>query len=138
MRWTIAQVAEALDARPGAGLDALARVAGVSIDSRAIRAGELFIAIHGPRHDGHDHVASALESGAIAAVVAEAELSRYAVTVRDRCIAVADTFDALKQLARAVRKSWGGEIARCPGSVRQNTHEESLAARLGGKRAVLY
>src|SRR5437667_8191613 len=60
MRWTIAQVAGALGTRPGAGLDPLARLAGVSIDSRAIRAGELFVAIHGPRHDGHDHVASAL------------------------------------------------------------------------------
>jgi len=45
MRWTIAQVADSLGTRPGTGLDALARVAGVSIDSRAIRAGELFIAI---------------------------------------------------------------------------------------------
>ena len=57
MRWTIAQVAGAVGARPGAGLDPMARVAGVSIDSRTLRAGELFIAIHGPRHDGHDHVA---------------------------------------------------------------------------------
>src|SRR6266403_1692067 len=130
MRWTIAQVADALGARPGARLDALARVAGVSIDSRAIRAGELFIAIHGPRHDGHDHVASTLESGAIAAVVAEAELSRYALPVRDRCIAVADTFDALKQLARAVRKSWGGKIAGVTGSVGKTTTKEILAAVL--------
>src|SRR5947208_491900 len=67
MRWTIAQVAGALGTRPGAGLDPLARLAGVSIDSRAIRAGELFVAIHGPRHDGHDHVASALNLGALAA-----------------------------------------------------------------------
>src|SRR5437879_7284666 len=80
MRWTIAQVADALGTRPGTGLNALAWVAGVSIDSRAIRAGELFIAIHGPRHDGHDHVARPLESGAIAAVVAEAELSRALAT----------------------------------------------------------
>ncbi|HEX7698445.1 MAG TPA: UDP-N-acetylmuramoyl-tripeptide--D-alanyl-D-alanine ligase [Candidatus Acidoferrum sp.] len=137
MRWTIAQVADALGARPGAGLDALARVAGVSIDSRAIRAGELFIAIHGPRHDGHDHVASTLESGAIAAVVAEAELSRYALPVRDRCIAVADTFDALKQLARAVRKSWGGKIAGVTGSVGKTTTKEILAALLGAKLRVL-
>src|SRR5258708_25950264 len=121
MRWTIAQVADALGARPGTGLNALARVAGVSIDSRAIRAGELFIAIHGPRHDGHDHVASALEGGAIAAVVAEAQLSRYVVPVGDRCIAVADTFDALKQLARAVREAWGGKIACVTGSFGTNT-----------------
>src|SRR6266699_3628150 len=78
MRWTIAQVAGALGTRPGAGLDPLARLAGVSIDSRAIRAGELFVAIHGPRHDGHDHVASALNLGALAAVVAEAHLARFA------------------------------------------------------------
>src|SRR6202165_272828 len=137
MRWTIAQVADALDARPGAGLNAMARVAGVSIDSREIRAGELFIAIHGPRHDGHDHVASALESGAIAAVVAETELSRYAIPVGDRCIAVADTFDALKQLARAVRKSWGGKIAGVTGSVGKTTTKEILAALLGAKLRIL-
>src|SRR5258707_14890302 len=108
MRWTIAKVADALGTRPGTGLNALARVAGVSIDSRAIRAGELFIAIHGPRHDGHDHVASALESGAIAAVVAEAQLSQYAGPVRDPCIAVVDNFWALNELARAGGESWGG------------------------------
>src|SRR5260370_869610 len=137
MRWTIAQVAEALGTRPGTGLDTLARVAGVSIDSRAIRAGELFIAIHGPRHDGHEHVASALESGAIAAVVAEAQLPRYAGPVRDRCMAVGDTFEALKRLARAVRKSWGGKIAGITGSVGKTTTKEILAALLGAKLRVL-
>ena len=137
MRWTIAQVADALGTRPGSALNALARVAGVSIDSRAIRAGELFIAIHGPRHDGHDHVASALEHGAIAAVVAEAQLSRYADAVRGRCIAVADTFEALKQLARAVRQSWGGKIAGITGSVGKTTTKEILAALLGAKLRVL-
>src|SRR6266853_5103484 len=137
MRWTIAQVAGALGARPGKGLDTLARVAGVSIDSRTIRAGELFVAIHGPRHDGHDHVASALERGAMAAVVAEGQLSRYAGPVRDRCIAVGDTFEALKQLARAVREAWGGKIAGVTGSVGKTTTKEILAALLGAKLRVL-
>src|SRR5258708_6434174 len=133
MRWTIAQVAKALGTRPGTELDPLARVAGVSIDSRTIRAGELFIAIHGPSHDGHDHVASALERGAIAAVVAEAQLPRYAGQIGGRCIAVADTFEALKQLARAVRESWGGKIAGVTGSVGKTTTKEILAALLGAK-----
>ena len=137
MRWTIAQVADALGTRPGTGLNPLARVAGVSIDSRAIRAGELFIAIHGPRHDGHDHVASALERGAVATVVAEAQLPRYAGPVRERSIAVADTFDALKQLARAVRESWGGKVAGITGSVGKTTTKEMLAALLGAKLRVL-
>src|SRR5437879_13434674 len=117
MRWTIAQVAGALVTRPGAGFDPLARLAGVSIDSRAIRAGELFVAIHGPRHDGHDHVASALNLGALAAVVAEAQLARFAGSVGDRCLAVPDTFRALPQLAPAVRECWGGTITGSRGPV---------------------
>src|SRR5258708_2859520 len=60
MRWTIAQVANALGTRPGKGLDPVARLAGISIDSRAIRAGELFVAIHGPRHDVRDESVSVM------------------------------------------------------------------------------
>src|SRR5208282_6746203 len=137
MRWTIAQVAGALDAPPGAQLDPLARVAGVSIDSRTLRSGELFVAIHGPRHDGHDHVAGALEHGALAAVVAQAHLHRYPDAVSSRCIPVADTFEALKQLARAVRQAWGGKIAGVTGSVGKTTTKEILAALLGAKLRVL-
>src|SRR5215470_9591819 len=137
MRWTIAQVAAALDARPGAGIDPLARVAGVSIDSRTLRAGELFIAIHGPRHDGHDYVAAAVEQGAVAAVVAEPLISRYAGWVSDRCITVPDTFDALKGLGRAVREAWGGKVAGVTGSVGKTTTKEILAALLGAKLRVL-
>ena len=137
MRWTIAQVAGALGTRPGMGLDPLARVAGVSIDSRTIRAGELFIAIHGPRHDGHDHVGSALGRGAIAAVVAESQLSRFAGEISSRCVAVGETFEALKQLARAVRQAWGGKIAGVTGSVGKTTTKEILAALLGAKLRVL-
>ena len=137
MRWTIAQVAGALGTRPGAGLDPMARLAGVSIDSRTVRAGELFVAIHGPRHDGHDHVASALERGALAAVVAEAQLPRFKGGVGDRCIAVADTFEALKQLGRAVRTAWGGKIAGVTGSVGKTTTKEILAALLDTRLCVL-
>jgi UDP-N-acetylmuramoyl-tripeptide--D-alanyl-D-alanine ligase len=137
MRWTITQVAGAVGARPGAGLNPVARVAGVSIDSRTLRAGELFIAIHGPRHDGHDHVAAALERGALAALVAESRLAQYSAAVRDRCIPVADTFAALKQLARAVREAWGGKIAGVTGSVGKTTTKEILAALLGARFRVL-
>src|SRR3989442_15091130 len=109
MRWTIAQVAGALGTRPGTGLDPLARVAGVSIDSRTIRAGELFIAIHGPRHDGHDHVGSALGRGAIAAVGGESQLSRFAGGICARGVAVGETFEALKRLAGGGGRARGGE-----------------------------
>src|SRR5215475_8835960 len=137
MRWTIAQVADVLVARAGAGLDPVARVASVSIDSRTLRSGDLFIAIHGPRHDGHDHVAAALEQGAVAAVVAEPLVSRYAGWVSDRCLTVPDTFDALKSLGRAVREAWGGKVAGVTGSVGKTTTNEILAALLGAKLRVL-
>src|SRR5271170_5119887 len=137
MRWTITQVAGALGVRAGAGLDPVARVAGVSIDSRTVRAGELFIAIHGPRHDGHDHLEAALDRGALAAMVSEARLGHYTDAVRDRCIAVADTFAALKRFARAVREAWGGKIAGVTGSVGKTTTKEILAALLGAKLRVL-
>jgi UDP-N-acetylmuramoyl-tripeptide--D-alanyl-D-alanine ligase len=137
MRWTIAQVAGAVGSRPGAGLDPVARVAGVSIDSRTVGAGELFIAIHGPRHDGHDHVAGALERGAVAAIVAEAQLGRYSDEVRERCIPVADTFKGLARFAAAVRESWGGKIAGITGSVGKTTTKEILAALLGSRMRIL-
>jgi UDP-N-acetylmuramoyl-tripeptide--D-alanyl-D-alanine ligase len=137
MRWTIAQVAGALHARAGTGLDPLARLAGVSIDSRTLRAGELFFAIHGPRHDGHDHVGSAFEKGALAAVVAETNLDRLPERVRERCIPVVNTFEALKQLARAVREAWPGKIAGVTGSVGKTTTKEILAALLGSRFHVL-
>src|ERR1700683_2457834 len=137
MRWTITQMADAVGARAGAGLDPVARLAGVSIDSRTVRAGELFIAIHGPSHDGHYHVESALGRGAIGAMVAESEIGRYSEAVRAKCLVVADTFIGLKQFARAVREAWGGKIAGVTGSVGKTTTKEILAALLGAKLRVL-
>lgn len=137
MRWTLTQVADAMAGERGLGLDPLARVAGVSIDSRTLRGGELFVAIHGPSHDGHDYVAAALESGAVAAVVAEPLLSRYPGWLQDRCVAVPDTLAALHQLARAVRKEWGKKICGITGSVGKTTTKEILAALLGAKLRVL-
>src|ERR1700756_24196 len=137
MRWTIAQVADVLAARAGAGLDPVARLAGVSIDSRSIRAGELFIAIHGPSHDGHDHVAGAFERGALAAVVAAAKMGQFPDAIRGKCIVVEDTFIALKQFARAVRETWGGKIAGVTGSVGKTPTKEILGALLGAGFRVL-
>src|SRR5271165_1846257 len=137
MRWTVTQVADAVAGKGGHGLDPMARLAGVSIDSRTIRAGELFVAIHGPTHDGHDHVAAALESGALAAVVAEPLVSRYPGWLQDRCITVPDTLQALHQLARAVRKDWGRKVCGITGSVGKTTTKEILAALLGAKLRVL-
>jgi UDP-N-acetylmuramoyl-tripeptide--D-alanyl-D-alanine ligase len=137
MRWTIEQVADAVAAKTGHGIDAMARVAGVSIDSRTLRAGELFVAIHGPNHDGHDYVAAVMEGGALAAVVAEPLVSKYPGWIQDRCITVPDTLEALHNLARAVRKEWGRKICGITGSVGKTTTKEILASLLGTKLRVL-
>src|SRR5438270_4737766 len=137
MRWTLLQISEPMLATLGTGLDPMARVAGVSIDSRTIRAGELFFAIHGPRHDGHDHLAAAFERGALAAVVAESRARDLADSVRHRCIVVDDTLRALHRLATAVRLAWGKKIAGVTGSVGKTTTKEILAALLGAKLRVL-
>jgi UDP-N-acetylmuramoyl-tripeptide--D-alanyl-D-alanine ligase len=137
MRWTLLQISEPMLAALGARLDPVARVAGVSIDSRTIRAGELFFAIHGPRHDGHDHVAAAFERGALAAVVAESRARGFAESLRDRCLVVDDTLRALHRLATAVRVAWGKKIAGVTGSVGKTTTKEILAALLGAKLRVL-
>jgi UDP-N-acetylmuramoyl-tripeptide--D-alanyl-D-alanine ligase len=137
MRWTVTQVADAVAGQRGSGLDPMAWVAGVSIDSRTVRAGELFVAIHGPSHDGHDYVVDVLEKGATAAVVAGPLLSRYPGWIQDKCISVPDTLTALHDLARAVRKAWGRKICGITGSVGKTTTKEILAALLGTKLRVL-
>ncbi len=69
----------------------------VATDSRRIRGGELFVALQGENHDGHDHVAAAGAAGAAAALVSrpvEADLP---------LVQVADTLTALGDLASALR-----------------------------------
>src|SRR5579864_7805089 len=106
MRWTVGQMAETLRVAPPAGLDPLAGVAGVSIDSRTIQPGELFVAIHGPRHDGHDHVVAALEKGAAAGLVARDRLANYAQEIRGKLLGVDDTLAALQRLSSRACEIW--------------------------------
>ena len=142
MRWTVAQVAEALGVAVPARLDALAGVAGVSIDSRTIQPGELFIAIHGPSQDGHDHVAGALAGGAAAGVVARARLAQYAEEIRRKLFAVDDTLEALHLLASHACAIWraakpGRKIGGVAGSVGKTTTKEIFAALVAARFRVL-
>ena len=142
MRWTVVQAAEALGVAAPAGLDPLAGLAGVSIDSRTVQPGELFVAIHGPRHDGHDHVASALEKGAAAGLVARERLAEYPKEIQGRVFAVDDTLAALQRLASRACEIWrkqrpGRLIAGVAGSVGKTTTKEILAALVGARFRVL-
>jgi UDP-N-acetylmuramoyl-tripeptide--D-alanyl-D-alanine ligase len=146
MRWTVVQVAEALGIPPPAGLDPLAGLSGVSIDSRTIRHGELFIAIRGPRHDGHGFVAGVLAGGATAGLVASDSLAEYPKEIQARLFVVEDTLVALQQLASRACELWRRsapngkpkrQIGAVAGSVGKTTTKEILAALLGARFGVL-
>src|ERR1700686_1665637 len=137
MRWTVEEVAGALGVTPPGGVDAVARLAGVSINSRTVAHGELFVAIHGPRHDGHSFVVAALEAGALAGVVAADRRSGYAEPVRSKLFAVPDTLAALQDLAQAARTRWGRRLAAVTGSAGKTTTKEILAALLAARFRVL-
>jgi len=142
MRWTVAQLAEALSVAPPSRLDPMATVVGVSIDSRTVQPGELFIAIRGPRHDGHDFLTGALERGATAGVVASPRMGEYAEEVRGKLLAVDDTLAALGRLAAGACKIWrkgkpGRIIGAVAGSVGKTTTKEILAGLVSARFPVL-
>jgi UDP-N-acetylmuramoyl-tripeptide--D-alanyl-D-alanine ligase len=142
MLWTAVQVAEALGVATPAGLDPLAGLAGVSIDSRTIQPGELFLAIRGPRHDGHGFVAGALAGNAAAGVVARERLGEFSNEIQGRVFAVDDTLAALHRLAKRACEMWrqgrpGRKIAGVAGSVGKTTTKEILAALLSARFRVL-
>jgi UDP-N-acetylmuramoyl-tripeptide--D-alanyl-D-alanine ligase len=137
MRWTVEEVARALGVTPPGGVAPLARLAGVSINSRTVARDELFIAIHGPRHDGHTFVAEALGAGALACVVAQDSLPQYAEPIRAKLLAVPDTLFALQNLAQGVRTQWGRRVAAVTGSAGKTTTKEILAALLAARFRVL-
>jgi len=142
MRWTAVQVAETLGVAVPPGLDPMAGMAGVSIDSRAVRAGELFLAIRGPRHDGHNFVVETLSGGAVAGVVAREKLQDYSEEVRRKLFAVDDTLVALHRLASRACEIWrhakpGRRIGAVAGSIGKTTTKEIFAALVGARFRVL-
>src|ERR1700738_1369190 len=90
------------------------QAAGVSIDSRTVAAGDLFIALQGPNFDGHAFVADALPRGAAAAVVAR---TPGGSTSDAPLLVVADTLTALTALGRAARQRSHARIIGVTGSV---------------------
>jgi UDP-N-acetylmuramoyl-tripeptide--D-alanyl-D-alanine ligase len=107
-----------------------------SIDSRAIAPGSLFLAIRGPRFDGHDFVGRAFDCGAVAAVVEEGFFDSASSGVRRALIPVPDTIVALQRLAQAVRRKWGRRLIGVTGSTGKTTTKELLAAMLATRFAV--
>ena len=111
---------------------------GYSIDSRTVAPGELFFAVRGERHDGHDFVAAAFERGAVAAVVSRARAASLPDAALAHPLLIAeDPLAALQALAHHVRRQWGRRVVAITGSAGKTTTKEAVAAALGAKFNVL-
>ena len=99
---------------------------GVSIDTRTLQPGDLFVALKDIR-DGHDFVAQALEQGAGAALVSHIP---QGVAADAPLLIVEDVLAGLEALGRAARARTGAKVAAVTGSVGKTSTKEMLLAML--------
>lgn len=127
---------------------------GFSIDSRSVRAGELFFALSPPdyqRHsftathfgDAHEFIPQALAQGAAAIVARRASVAERTdltdnAEVRGRLLLVDDVIEALQRLARGVIENWSGTVVAITGSAGKTTTKDLTRGVLAaaGKRVV--
>lgn len=101
---------------------------GVSIDSRAVNAGDIFVAIKGDKMDGHDFVVSALNAGVGVALVSRpTDAMRNAGAVLQ---VAEDPLRGLENMGRAARAWSNGQIIAITGSVGKTSTKEMLRAAL--------
>ncbi len=131
MVWSGREIATATSAVPAVGGATAAEFTSVCTDSRRAGPGALFVALRGPRYDGHDFAAPALRAGATGALV---EQLPRAVDPR-RAFLVPDTLRALGDLAAYTRRRWGGRVAAMTGSNGKTTTKEMTAAICAAARS---
>jgi UDP-N-acetylmuramoyl-tripeptide--D-alanyl-D-alanine ligase len=100
---------------------------GVSIDTRTLKPGDLFIALVGENGDGHEHVATALAKGAAGAMVHRESGSAKHLLLVD------DTMAALHRLGAFGRGRFPGKVAAITGSVGKTTTKEMLRTILSAQ-----
>ncbi len=125
--WTSLGLVEPLAARVSGGVPA-GGATGVSIDTRTLEPGDLFVAINGVNSDGHDYVAGAFAKGAFAAVVDEAHAG--ALAQLGPLYVVRDVLPALERLGVAARARTGARVVAVTGSVGKTSTKEALRLAL--------
>ncbi|MBI1807200.1 MAG: UDP-N-acetylmuramoyl-tripeptide--D-alanyl-D-alanine ligase [Ignavibacteria bacterium] len=118
-------------------LDTLGRktFAGVSIDSRSVKRGEVFIAIRGENFDGHQFVEQAFAKGASCAVIdARTDSARWQ---SKPVLVVDDTTKTLGRLANIYRKKFSIPVLAVAGSNGKTTTKEMITAVLNTRYTVL-
>ncbi len=124
--------ADALCAATGGVMTVPFHADGVSIDTRTLRPGEMFVALAGASGDGHAHVADALAAGASGCLVADAEGAPDGA----KLLVVGDTLDGLTALGAAGRERFTGSVVAVTGSVGKTTTKEMLRVILGASGSV--
>lgn len=99
---------------------------GISIDTRTLKKGDLFVALVGDNGDGHDYVTKAIEAGAVAALVAQP----VAGVDADKLLIVEDTLQAMQALGGAARARSAAKVIGITGSVGKTGTKEMLATAL--------
>ena len=127
MLWTSTDAAKATGGRLTTGWQAT----GVSIDTRTLQPGDLFVALTDIR-DGHDFVQAALDKGAAAALVSRIP---QGVSATAPLLIVADVLQALEALGKAARARTQSRIVGVTGSVGKTSTKEMLRAILSGQGA---
>ena len=108
-------------------IEDVGEVTGWSVDTRTLIPGDLFFALRGPVHDGHDYVNAALAKGAVGAVV-EKNFNGSGNLLR-----VDDTLQALQNMARKAREQWGGRVIAVTGSAGKTTTKDVIAHLLASE-----
>lgn len=126
----LSQIARAISGSPDRTIDG-ERAAGVSTDTRTLKAGEVFFALRGPNFDGHDFIGEAFRRGALASVV------ERIVPAAGPLIRVGDTTEALGILASVYRMTLGARVIAVTGSNGKTTTQSMIAHILGKDRAVV-
>ncbi len=105
---------------------------GVCHDSRRLRAGELFVALKGPRFDGHRFVLEAFEKGAKGALVEywPQEINIFELHRGLSIIKVPSTYRALQDLASYWRQRLSAKVVAVTGSCGKSTTKEMIATLL--------
>jgi len=105
-------------------------VSAVSTDSRSVKPGELFVALRGPRFDGHDFIGEVARKGVQLTVADASWLGAHEIPPGIAVISVPDTLHALGDLAAFHRSRFSIPLVGVTGSNGKTTTKEMLAAIL--------
>ena len=134
--WTIREISQATAGELVAG-NPDEEIAGVSIDSRTIKKGDIFICIRGERFDGHDFIPQAIKNGAAAICFCRDKAAVSGSKIPRNAIAVSNTITALSALASYQRKRFSIPVIGITGTNGKTTCKEMLASLLSSRYKVL-